>query len=159
DPPTDVEAAEPMDVIMEGDAGAESQPKDADGTSTPSNKDQTKAQTEKKGDEVKDENSEFYPIFWRLQHDFSNPTRLFEEENFSPFKDGIEKTLMKFKKTPVVAQTKSAGDAQRGIKRKLGDETGDQYASNYNPKYLTSRELFELEVCSYVFGHNIEDQV
>ncbi|KAG9957610.1 nuclear matrix protein, partial [Aureobasidium melanogenum] len=155
DPPTDVEAPEPMDIIMEGDAGAESQSKDTDGTSTPSNKDQTKAQTEKKGDEVKDENSEFYPIFWRLQHDFSNPTRLFEDENFSPFKDGIEKTLMKFKKTPVVAQTKSAGDAQRGIKRKLGDETGDQYASNYNPKYLTSRELFELELSDLAFQRHI----
>ncbi|KAK6003513.1 hypothetical protein QM012_009284 [Aureobasidium pullulans] len=155
DPPTDAEAAEPMDVIMEGDAEAESRPTDAEDTSNPSNNDQGKAPIGKKGDEVQDENSEFYPIFWRLQHDFSNPTRLFEDENFSPFKDGIEKTLMKFKKTPVVAQTKSAGDAQRGIKRKLGDETGDQYASNYNPKYLTSRDLFELELSDLAFQRHI----
>jgi THO complex subunit 1 len=148
EPTVDAEATSPMDVVMEGDADVESQSKDAESTdNTPTNKRDTKALTEKKGDEVKNENSEFYPIFWRLQHDFSNPTRLFEDENFTPFKDGIEKTLAKFKETPVVAQTKSAGDAQRGIKRKLGDETGDQYATNYNPKYLTSRELFELEVC------------
>ncbi|KAI4718645.1 nuclear matrix protein [Aureobasidium sp. EXF-10727] len=155
DPPTDAEATEPMDVIMEGEI--ESQSKDADGiVSTPSNKDQTTdSSIEKKGDEIKAEDSEFYPVFWRLQHDFSNPTRLFEDENFIPFKNGIEKTLAKFKKTPVVAQTKNAGDAQRGIKRKLGDETGDQYASNYNPKYLTSRELFELELSDLAFQRHI----
>jgi THO complex subunit 1 len=141
EPQIDAEATEPMDVVMAGEAD--------DTDNAPANKDHTTALAEKKSDEVKDENSEFYPIFWRFQHDFSNPTRLFEEENFTPFKNGLEKTLAKFKKTPVVAQTKSAGDAQRGIKRKLGDETGDQYASNYNPKYLTSRELFELEVCPY----------
>jgi THO complex subunit 1 len=150
EPPVDAEVTEPMDVVMAEDADVESQPKDASGTDdTLTNKDHKKSPTEKKGDDVENENSEFYPIFWRLQHDFSNPTRLFEDENFTPFKDGIEKTLAKFKKTPVVAQTKSTGDAQRGIKRKLGDETGDQYASNYNPKYLTSRELFELEVCLF----------
>lgn len=148
--PIVAEAISPMDVVMEGDAEAESQSKDVEDTdNTPSTKEPTKAVVEKKGDEIKDENSEFYPIFWRLQHDFSNPTRLFEDENFTPFKDGIGRTLAKFKQTPVVAQTKSAGDAQRGIKRKLGDETGDQYASNYNPKYLTSRDLFELEVCLF----------
>ncbi|KAH0285983.1 nuclear matrix protein [Aureobasidium namibiae CBS 147.97] len=156
EPSLDAEVTEPMDVVMGGDAADESQRKDADDTNDiPTNKEHTKALIEKKGDEVKDENSEFYPIFWRLQHDFSNPTRLFEDENFSPFKDGIEKTLAKFKKTPVVAQTKNAGDAQRGIKRKLGDETGDQYASNYNPKYLTSRDLFELELSDLAFQRHI----
>ncbi|THY24031.1 nuclear matrix protein [Aureobasidium pullulans] len=153
DPPADVEAPEPMDVVMEMEPDAESKSKDVKDTA--STKDQAKISMDKKGEDVKNENSEFYPIFWRLQHDFSNPIRLFEDENFSPFKDGIEKTLTKFKKTPVVAQTKSAGDAQRGIKRKLGDDNGDQYASNYNPKYLTSRELFELELSDLAFQRHI----
>lgn len=149
--PADPDAPEPMDVVTEPEnqnvqAEAASQSKDPkEAESTPS-KEQVTSVIDKKGEEVKNENSEFYPVFWRLQHDFSDPTRLFKDENFDPFKEGIKKTLAKFRKTPVVAQTKNAGDAQRGIKRKLGDDTGDQYASNYNPKYLTSRELFELEV-------------
>jgi THO complex subunit 1 len=137
--PPAADLPESMDLVIESESEATSPTKHVkDAASTPSNKDQSTAPNE---------NSEFYPIFWRLQHDFSTPTRLFDDQNFSPFKDGIDKTLEKFKKTPVVAQTKGAGDAQRGIKRKLGHVTGDHYASNYNPKYLTSRELFDLEVC------------
>lgn len=150
DPPTSDDAPESMDVVMESDtAQTEATPlptdnKDKDGR-LPS-KQQVAADVESKSEDIKKENTDFYPIFWRLQNDFSDPTRLFQDENFGPFKDGIEDTLAKFRKTPVVAQTKNAGDTQRGIKRKLGDETGDQYANNYNPKYLTSRELFGLEV-------------
>ncbi|KAI5269479.1 nuclear matrix protein [Aureobasidium subglaciale] len=152
DIPAQLDVPEAADVDMEGNAEAEFQTKDLHGTeATQSTKETTKATTENKGDE----DSEFYPIFWRLQHDFSNPTRLFEDENFTPFKDSIEKTLINFKKTPVVAQTKGAGDAQRGIKRKLGDETSDPYASNYNPKYLTSRELFGLELSDLAFQRHI----
>lgn len=154
DPLADIEAPEPMDVVEPEKPGTEteatSQSQDTkESESAPPSKEQSASasRAEKKAEEIKNENSQFYPIFWRLQDDFSDPTRLFKDENFGPFKEGVEKTLAKFRKTPVVAQTKSAGDAQRGIKRKLGDDGGDQYASNYNPKYLTSRELFELEVC------------
>lgn len=92
------------------------------------------------------ESSQFYPIFWRLQQDFSVPTRLFEDANFNTFRDGLEKTLTKFQKTPVVVQTKAVNDAQRGTKRKHGESGADDLANNLNSKYLTSRELFELEV-------------
>lgn len=99
-------------------------------------------------DQSQNKKQDLYPIFWRLQQDFSVPTRLFEAEHFSIFKQGLEMTMEKFEKTPVVVQTKAAGDDFRGTKRKLGQDNGPKVNSNYNPKYLTSRDLFDLEVCS-----------
>lgn len=102
------------------------------------------------------DNSTLYPIFWRLQQDFSDPTRLFTADKFQSFKKGLAATLIKFKKTPTV-QTKSS---ERGTKRKLTEndapsETKDQFADNYNPKYLTSRELFDLELSDLAFQRHI----
>jgi THO complex subunit 1 len=104
------------------------------------------------------DNSTLYPIFWRLQQDFSDPTRLFTADNFQSFKKGLAATLLKFKKTPTV-QTRSS-ESQRGTKRKSagGDavvETRDSFADNYNPKYLTSRELFDLELSDLAFQRHI----
>ncbi|KAL1311353.1 hypothetical protein AAFC00_001527 [Neodothiora populina] len=102
----------------------------------------------------KNENSKLYPVFWRLQNDFSEPTRLFNDENFGPFKESLERTIARFKATPVIV-TKSGVDSQRGTKRKYGQQTGDHYANNYNPKYLTSRDLFELEMSDLAFQRHI----
>ncbi|KAM0721209.1 hypothetical protein Q7P37_003496 [Cladosporium fusiforme] len=106
------------------------------------------------------DNSTLYPIFWRLQQDFSDPTRLFTTENFQAFKKGLAATLLKFKKTPTVMQARSSDANQRGTKRKLGDidsttDTSDKFADNYNPKYLTSRELFDLELSDLAFQRHI----
>ncbi|KAK4570208.1 hypothetical protein LTR86_002288 [Recurvomyces mirabilis] len=108
-------------------------------------------------------NDRLYPIFWRLQADFSDPIRLFTKENFETFKSSLGHTLIKFKKTPTVVQTKAAGDdiSNRGLKRKHGDEEGadtagnDDLAANYNPKYLTSRDLFDLELSDLAFQRHI----
>jgi len=62
------------------------------------------------------------------------------------FKSGLVSTLTKFEKTPTVVQTKIADEEPRGVKRKLDEEIKSQYHGTYNPKYLTSRDLFELEV-------------
>lgn len=89
-----------------------------------------------------------YPTFWTLQQDFSNPTRLFEAARFESFKYGLESTFAKFKKVQSDVDTRStikAPEDRRGTKRKRG-ERGEDLASNFNPKYLTSRDLFELEV-------------
>ena len=86
-----------------------------------------------------------YPIFWSLQHSFSNPPRLFEENNFKEFQKGLEATLAKFREVPKVIQ---AGDSER--KKDQKSQEGDDYdafANSFNPKYLTSRDLFKLEVC------------
>lgn len=104
--------------------------------------------------------SELYPTFWRLQHDFSDPTRLFESGNFTSFKKSLASTIAKFKKTPTVVQTRSGEDDKRGTKRKQGEDgvngsDGDHLVDNYNPKYLTSRDLFDLELSDLAFQRHI----
>lgn len=91
----------------------------------------------------------FYSIFWTLQQDFSNPTRLFESARFEAFRKGLEATITKFKDVQSeddVRNVSKLAEEQTGTKRKRG-ERADDLASNFNPKYLTSRDLFELEVC------------
>ncbi len=89
-----------------------------------------------------------YPTFWSLQQDFSNPTRLFVTENFNTFKRGLEATIVKFQEIHKQQETrgtlKVSEDHKRGFKRSR--EGDDEFASIFNPKYLTSRDLFELEV-------------
>lgn len=110
-------------------------------------------------------NSQLYPIFWRLQQDFSDPTRLFATDHFQSFKKGLANTITKFKNTSTVVQTKAAEDGRRGTKRKLGEdysmsvnsdsESSDHFVDNYNPKYLTSRDLFDLELSDLAFQRHI----
>jgi THO complex subunit 1 len=90
-----------------------------------------------------------YPIFWTLQQSFSNPLRLFNEDYFKDLKTGLDMTIRTFKTVPKVLQTKH-DDGKRGIKRKHG-EGHDQFANTFNPKYLTSRDLFKLEV-RHIYG-------
>lgn len=85
-----------------------------------------------------------YPIFWKLQEVFSNPPLTFDTARFSEFKNGLDVTLAKFKAVPTVIQTTVT---EQSRKRKAGDmENEETLSSNFNPKYLTSRELFNLEV-------------
>ena len=90
-----------------------------------------------------------YPLFWALQDNFSTPTRLFDVSNFQEFKAGLESTLHKFKDVhnnlEVRGATRVSDEARRGTKRKRGGPA-DELSSSFNPKYLTSRDLFELEV-------------
>jgi THO complex subunit 1 len=92
-----------------------------------------------------------YPIFWSLQAYFSAPTRLFDTENFSSFRSGLAATLSAFKliKTDIDTRSSIKGpdDLRRGLKRKRNRDSVE-ISSSFNPKYLTSRELFDLEVCS-----------
>lgn len=90
-----------------------------------------------------------YPIFWKLQDVFSNPPHLFKATNFEAFKTGLDATLAKFKEVPIVNQ-RIAPDAKKGTKRKA-DEMEQPGANTFNPKYLTSRDLFSLEVSSANF--------
>ena len=90
-----------------------------------------------------------YPVFWSLQASFSNPTRLFDEASFQDFKTGLGLTMDKLQSIHQESQgrgsSKLVDESPRGMKRKRGDE-GDDLATSFNPKYLTSRDLFELEV-------------
>lgn len=121
-----------------------------------------KAAPKKVEEEVLSSNA-LYPVFWRLQQDFSDPTRLFAPGHFQVFKNGLANTITKFKKTPTVVQTKSAEDSKRGTKRKLGEDgmngvnvtDSDDAVDNYNPKYLTSQDLFDLELSDLAFQRHI----
>jgi THO complex subunit 1 len=85
-----------------------------------------------------------YPVFWSLQHSFSNPPRLFEEDHFKHFRESLEATFEKFKEVPKVIQTGDI-DRKKGQENRA-DDNYDAFANTYNPKYLTSRDLFKLEV-------------
>jgi THO complex subunit 1 len=87
-----------------------------------------------------------YPVFWSLQHSFSNPPRLFDDEKFKQFQGALEATLAKFKEVDKVIQ--SGESARKAGSPATADDSYDEYADAFNPKYLTSRDLFKLEVCT-----------
>ena len=118
----------------------------------------------KKEEEVLLDNSDLYPIFWRLQQDFSEPTRLFAPDQFQRFKKGLAYTITKFKKTQTVVQALAVEDPKHGVRRRLIDDNevnggaepdGDHFAKQYNPKYLTSRDLFDLELSDQSFQRHV----
>ncbi|ATY67266.1 THO complex subunit [Cordyceps militaris] len=80
---------------------------------------------------------ELYPLLWSLQESFSQPTTLFDAAKFSHFKHSLEETLKAFESLHA--------DDPRSSKRKRNDE-GAAVAEAFNPKYLTSQDLFVLEV-------------
>lgn len=88
-----------------------------------------------------------YPIFWSLQESFNQPKKLFDPSHLRQFKSGLQATMTAFKANPVQHDKKSSkqADEKRGLKRKL-DTEDDGVLAAFNPKYLTSRDLFELEV-------------
>ncbi|KAI9732548.1 MAG: hypothetical protein M1834_003883 [Cirrosporium novae-zelandiae] len=99
-----------------------------------------------------------YPIFWSLQRDFSQPTRLFESQNFESFKKGIEETIIKFEALASSHEEQNSTKAYEehtrlGKRKRTADD--DAFASTFNPKYLTSRDLFELEVNDSAFRRHV----
>jgi THO complex subunit 1 len=89
-----------------------------------------------------------YPIFWGLQAYFSAPTKIFDSQHFATFKTGLESTLSAFKTVNTELETsnsKTSEEIRKSNKRKRTTD-GPEIASSFNPKYLTSRELFDLEV-------------
>lgn len=92
-----------------------------------------------------------YPVFWSLQQSFSNPPRLFEQDQFKDFQKNLEATLAKFREVPKVLQT--AEPERRKEHKAHTNDDYDAFANTFNPKYLTSRDLFKLEVCNQLsFG-------
>jgi THO complex subunit 1 len=91
---------------------------------------------------------ELYPIFWSLQESFNQPKKLFNATHFGGFKAGLEATMVMFKSAQTELNgrpVKVAEEGKRGAKRKRS-QGEDDLANAFNPKYLTSRDLFELEV-------------
>jgi THO complex subunit 1 len=93
-----------------------------------------------------------YPIFWSLQESFNQPKKLFDSSHFAAFKAGLEATMATFlsispEKPPRAREKQDKPDEETkpSLKRKR-DDVDDELANNFNPKYLTSRDLFKLEV-------------
>ncbi|KAL8723725.1 MAG: hypothetical protein Q9225_000020 [Loekoesia sp. 1 TL-2023] len=106
-----------------------------------------------------------YPIFWSLQDTFSQPTRLFDAQVFSSFKSSLDLTLRKFKAVQQHQQSRGTSKLPttppQSLKRKRssGIESSEHHtqhlASSFNPRYLTSRDLFELEISDLAFRRHI----
>lgn len=85
--------------------------------------------------------AQLYPLFWSLQRFFSNPPQVMDPAHLNEFKTNVEAALRKFKEVPTIETGKSAS------KRSFDMMEDDKDVDNaYNPKYLTSPDLFELEV-------------
>jgi len=98
---------------------------------------------------------ELHPRFWGLQKTFAYPPTIFEPTLLADFKIAFSATLTKFNGVPKVMSAPVV-ETKHGIKRKSEDPQRDEIANNFNPKYLTSRELFELEVSIFTCA---EDQM
>ncbi|OQV02449.1 hypothetical protein CLAIMM_07647 [Cladophialophora immunda] len=98
-----------------------------------------------------------YPKFWSLQSLFSSPTKLFDPANMTAFKDGIAETLSCFKSVSNSSgSSTNPTDVKRGLKRKRNDvDMTSGLTSTFNPKYLTNRDLFDLEIHDIAFRRHI----
>ncbi|GAP89208.1 putative guanylate kinase [Rosellinia necatrix] len=98
-----------------------------------------------------------YPVFWSLQYFFSQPTTLFDPAELAKFKGGIEATMSAFEAVEKIQKTTKGPDEYKLIpqKRKAAEANHDLRSTNNNPKYLTSRELFELEISDLYFRRHI----
>ena len=97
-----------------------------------------------------------YPIFWAMQANFSCPTRLFQSENLKSFKESLSATLECFQKvhSNITASTNRLGEGRRGMKRKRSG-SDLEFSNSVNTKYLTNRDLFDLEIHDIAFRRHI----
>jgi THO complex subunit 1 len=87
-----------------------------------------------------------HPIFWGMQRSFAHPPGVVKgPETFSEFKRSFEATLTKFQATSKLLSSKSF-DRKKDTRRDIEQVEKDDLIMSINPKYLTSRELFDLEV-------------
>lgn len=90
---------------------------------------------------------DLYPIFWSMQQYFNQPKKLFEPANLTSFKTGLEATMTRFKAFPLPKPAAEDRDASGQATRKLlKRKRNSASTSSFNPRYLTRRDLFDLEV-------------
>ncbi|KAJ5788426.1 hypothetical protein N7457_003416 [Penicillium paradoxum] len=114
-----------------------------------------------KGDQKKPDDVDLnalYPVFWSLQAFFSSPSKMFDAERFTSFKAGMEATLVAFRNINTEMENEGSAraseDARKSNKRRrIAD--GTEVATSFNPKYLTSRDLFDLEVSDTAFRRHV----
>ncbi|KAL7786704.1 THO complex subunit 1 transcription elongation factor domain-containing protein [Trichoderma ceciliae] len=98
-----------------------------------------------------------YPLFWSLQESFSQPLRLFDATHFTNFKSSLESTIKAFQAIhdDSLYSSKSMENLKRTIKRKRDDDGTETLPEAFNPKYLTSKDLFQLEISDLSFRRHV----
>ncbi|KAF4123264.1 THO complex subunit 1 [Geosmithia morbida] len=99
---------------------------------------------------------QLYDLFWSLQESFSQPLTLFEKNVFKKFQHGVEETVKKFRQYPSDEGSRTANaveDPKQSLKRKR--EGAGARSEAFNPKYLTSKDLFELEIGDLTFRRHV----
>ncbi|TFB01773.1 THO complex subunit 1 [Trichoderma ghanense] len=102
-----------------------------------------------------------YPMFWSLQESFSQPLKLFDTGHFTKFKSSLEATITAFQAIhdDSISSSKSMENLKRTLKRKRDDDGAETLPEAFNPKYLTSKDLFQLEasitMCDLSFRRHV----
>ncbi|KAL6862050.1 THO complex subunit 1 transcription elongation factor domain-containing protein [Trichoderma novae-zelandiae] len=98
-----------------------------------------------------------YPMFWSLQESFSQPLKLFDAGHFTKFKSSLEATITAFQAIHAdsISSSKSMENLKRTLKRKRDDDGAETLPEAFNPKYLTSRDLFQLEISDLSFRRHV----
>ncbi|KAG5930159.1 hypothetical protein E4U53_002295 [Claviceps sorghi] len=97
-----------------------------------------------------------YPLFWSLQESFSQPLKLFDSAHFTKFKSSLDATMKAFQAIHhSEASSRSLENSRRNLKRKRQEEEPGDATETFNPKYLTSKDLFELEISDLSFRRHI----
>ncbi|KAL4888569.1 THO complex subunit 1 transcription elongation factor-domain-containing protein [Aspergillus ambiguus] len=99
-----------------------------------------------------------YPMFWGLQAYFSAPTKVFDPQHFATFKFGLEATLDAFRKVNTDLENSSSNRASEELRKankRKRNADGQEIGGSFNPKYLTSRDLFDLEVNDTAFRRHV----
>ncbi|PLB50564.1 nuclear matrix protein [Aspergillus steynii IBT 23096] len=116
------------------------------------------SKSDDKGEETKIDLDRLYPMFWSLQAYFSAPTKTFDPHHFATFKSGLEATLSTFRSMHMDMENSGAArtseETRKSSKRKRTAD-GQEIASSFNPKYLTSRDLFDLEINDTAFRRHV----
>ncbi|PFH61119.1 hypothetical protein XA68_18183 [Ophiocordyceps unilateralis] len=90
-----------------------------------------------------------YAPFWSLQESFSQPLKLFDPVHLIRFKSNLEATMKAFQAIHNAEgphASKTADGAKRDARRRREEDAVDDGPETFNPKYLTSKDLFELEI-------------
>ncbi|KAH0490158.1 hypothetical protein TgHK011_001639 [Trichoderma gracile] len=98
-----------------------------------------------------------YPMFWSLQESFSQPLKLFDTGHFTKFKSSLEATITAFQAIhdDSISSSKSMENLKRTLKRKRDDDGAETLPEAFNPKYLTSKDLFQLEISDLSFRRHV----
>lgn len=97
-----------------------------------------------------------YPVFWSLQEYFCQPLKLFDAQNMAKFKSGLAATLVAFESVAQGQRNSQTSDDTKDVSKKRKKfESDSTEGGTFNPKYLTSRDLFELEMSDLSFRRHI----